>query len=541
MNLEKAAVLRCALTVLILLLAALPPGSARAAERVALIIGNNDYSYAPKLNNAVNDAKGVAAALRQGGYQVIEAYDLTAAATDDVLDAFVGNLDGAAIGIVYYAGHGIQYQGTTYLVPIDVDLKDDRDLRRTVSAEYFLQDASQASELGLVILDACRDNPFLKRMAESIGATRSLTLGRGLSRVDDVPNKTLIAYATQAGNVALDGESAANSPYATALIKHLLTPGRDVRLVFSAVRDEVVRLTEGRQEPFIYGSLGADEIFLAPGGADRPSDEKPGIAALGIPDQAYSGAIDPEYLSWKEALSSASWRPLDEVALTGRGVFAALYRLLAAERQAGLDPGAAVQSAAGRAVSLRALDGGDVTAVQRALRQVNFYGGAVDGVAEPQTEAALASFALPETGSRAAALRTLVRLGELAATDDPGAELSGTWSGRYEYPDGRPGVDFTMNLVFSQGTIAGSVVEPNTFGDSTSNNLYANFTGAVNGDDIRWLKTYDGTGGVSHSVTYEGTLDRAGKSIAGRWTSGASGTFTLSRTEPVRDSRLAPR
>ena len=103
------------------------------------------------------------------------------------------------------------------------------------------------------------------------------------------------------------------------------------------------------------------------------------------------------------------------------------------------------------------------------------------------------------------------------------------WTGRYEYTDGRDGVDFTQELTFSQGLVTGFVSEPNTFGDGTSKNLYATLEGSVSGNAIEWVKTYDGTAGVSHSVEYGGTLDRTKRTIAGRWKIGAlSGPFTLS-------------
>ncbi len=233
-----------------------------AAGKVALVIGNNTYVHAPVLANPVNDAKAVATVLRRIGFEVLEHYDVRKADTGQIMEDFAKQAEAADIGLVYFAGHGIQVSGATYLVPVDVSLESDRDLRKLIPADYFLQDASQAKTVGVVILDACRDNPFIKRLSEATAATRSVSVGRGLSRINDVPRKGLIAYATQAGNVALDGTGAKNSPYAAALVKHLSAPDKDIRLVFGAIRDEVIETTGRRQEPYTYGSLGGEPIYL---------------------------------------------------------------------------------------------------------------------------------------------------------------------------------------------------------------------------------------------------------------------------------------
>jgi hypothetical protein len=122
-----------------------------------------------------------------------------------------------------------------------------------------------------------------------------------------------------------------------------------------------------------------------------------------------------------------------------------------------------------------------------------------------------------------------VLLGEQAATRPGQSRLTGSWRGRYEYSDTRPGVDFELNMTVSQGKITGFVSEPNTFGDKTSKNLYANLVGQISGNAIGWTKRYDGTGGQSHAVEYRGTLDRKARRIVGRWTIGAaSGAFQMS-------------
>lgn len=506
--------------------------SAVAAERVALIIGNSNYKHAPKLYNPINDARGVAGVLRSAGFDVIDRYDQSARDIEDALDDFSSRLANARIGLIYFAGHGIQYRGTTYLVPVDVDLSNERDLRKTISAEYFLADSALATQLGIVILDACRDNPFVKRIAESLATTRSISLDRGLGRFKSVPKKTLIAYATQAGNVAMDG-AGINSPYAMALMKHLATPGKDVRLAFGAIRDEVLKTTAGKQEPFTYASLGADEIHLVPVSGSKMDTRPVRIASLSIPNIGQLGAVSSDYLAWKQALYTQRWDPLDNVLTrNGSSYFSMIHSLIRSGRKGRETPMVALVSSENRRTTIETLTSGNIAAIQGALRDINFYSGAIDGKADRATRHALEEFSYLETGTKHTTVKTLVRLGELAATREATSGLTGTWSGRYEYPiKKRRGVDFSMKLIFSQGLITGSIIEPNTFGSKASRNLYAHFKGTVTGNQIRWVKKYDGTGGVDHIVIYEGKLDRAAQTVTGKWKipGNWSGAFSLRR------------
>ncbi|MGE3628212.1 MAG: caspase domain-containing protein, partial [Hyphomicrobiales bacterium] len=321
-----------AVTLLLLGLFAASLPAALAADKVALVVGNNQYAHAPRLLNPSRDARAIAGTLRSIGFDVMEHYDVDKKAMDTAMEEFARKARDARIGLVYYAGHGIQVHGNAYLVPVDVALEDDRDLRRLVPADYLMQDASKASSLGVVILDACRDNPFLKRIAEASGATRSMVVGRGLARISDVPKNTLIAYATQTGNVALDGDGE-NSPYAAALIKHLPAPGKDVRLIFGAVRDEVISVTGHQQEPYTYGSLGGEAIVIneSPAGAGEAVVVPPATGkTAGIPGQGAgprdSTALTSAYAAWRTAIDGNDWKRLDSLA--GKG---SLFALLAGE------------------------------------------------------------------------------------------------------------------------------------------------------------------------------------------------------------------
>lgn len=169
---------------------------------------------------------------------------------------------GAEIALVFYAGHGIQVGGKNYLLPTDAQLNDERDLRKLILLDDVIYEASQARKLGVVVIDACRDNPLARQLAQGLGAQRSASVRQGLSQVESVPTDVLVAFATEADASAADGMGR-NSPYSHALLKNLQTPGIETGLLFRKVRDDVMRLTNGRQRPYTYGSLGGTEFYLA--------------------------------------------------------------------------------------------------------------------------------------------------------------------------------------------------------------------------------------------------------------------------------------
>src|SRR5262245_43278670 len=246
-----------------LLLAAAPvraQAPAGSGKRVALVIANGAYTRVGKLDNPARDAGAVEKMLRGAGFETVEVMrDLGNIAMRRALRDFSNQARGADIAVVFYAGHGIEVNGNNYLIPVDAGLEHDIDVEdETVPVERVSQVLEQAKRLRLVILDACRDNPFVRSMRRTIG---SRSIGRGLAKVEVLTIDTLIAFAAKAGSTAEDGRGS-NSPYTTALVKHLATPGLDVRLAFGRVRDEVLHSTKGKQEPVYYGSLGGAEIAL---------------------------------------------------------------------------------------------------------------------------------------------------------------------------------------------------------------------------------------------------------------------------------------
>src|ERR1700759_3215469 len=235
---------------------------ALAEKRVALVLGNSAYQNVPPLANPVNDAALMADTFKKAGFDVVVSkQDLGALETRRVLRDFSDSAADADIAVIYYAGHGIEVDGTNYLIPVDAKLERDNDVYdEAFSLERVMLAVEPAKKLRLVILDACRDNPFSKTMKRTV-ALRSI--GRGLAQVEPSNQNPLIAYSAKAGSTAQDGDGK-DSPFAVALSQHLTRPGLDVRKAFGFVRDDVLKSTANQQEPFVYGSLGGEDVPLVP-------------------------------------------------------------------------------------------------------------------------------------------------------------------------------------------------------------------------------------------------------------------------------------
>ncbi|WGR97029.1 caspase family protein [Bradyrhizobium sp. ISRA443] len=260
----------CLLLAASLFLASQP---AWATKRVALVIGNSSYQNVPLLPNPANDAAAIAATLKGAGFDVVDSrLNLAASDMRRALRDFADQARDADIALVYYAGHGIEIDGTNYLIPTDAKLERDTDIYdEAFSLDRVLLAIEPARQLRVVIVDACRNNPFADTMKRTV-ASRSIS--RGLARVEPTVSNTLIAFAAKAGLTALDGNSK-NSPYATALVKYIAKPGLDLRRAFGFVRDDVLQATGNRQEPYVYGSLGGEDVALVP----APKAEEPTQAA----------------------------------------------------------------------------------------------------------------------------------------------------------------------------------------------------------------------------------------------------------------------
>jgi uncharacterized caspase-like protein len=298
---------------------------AHAAQRVALVIGNAKYAAAPTLRNPVSDAHDLAASLRGLGFDVIELEDATRANMADGIRNFSGKLPGADTALFFYAGHGLQLNGENYLVPVDAHIQGVADVRfGTINLNDIMGELDRKDRANIIILDSCRDNPFaevLSKAGRSIGATR------GLGRIENSGVGTLVVYSTQPNNVALDGEGR-NSPFTSALLKHVGTPGLEIRQMISKVRSDVLDATNRVQIPWDNSSL-VGEVYLS--AAREPAPATPAAqtnAASGLPTSDTA-----ELLFW-QSVAHADSREMYEGYLSrygDKGQFAFLARQRLAE------------------------------------------------------------------------------------------------------------------------------------------------------------------------------------------------------------------
>lgn len=289
-----------------------------AERRVALVIGNSAYRFAPELPNPRNDAAAVRAALQRLGFEVLAGEDLDGADMSRLLRDFGRQLEGADAGLFFYAGHGLQVGGNNYLVPVDAQLTNELDLEfEATDLNVVLRIMERASVTNLVFLDACRDNPLAENLARSMGATRSTAVGRGLARVESGVG-TLITYATQPGNVALDGDGL-HSPFTKALVEHIEAPGVDVALMLRRVRQSVLDATGGQQVPWGHSSLTGEFYFMP--------EVATGAAPVAEAAVAGSPSTDLDALFWASIKDSDNPTMFEQyLAQFPAGIFAGLAR-----------------------------------------------------------------------------------------------------------------------------------------------------------------------------------------------------------------------
>jgi uncharacterized caspase-like protein len=253
---------------------------AAAQHRVALVIGNSAYTQVNTLPNPVNDANAVAAAFKDLGFEVLLGLDLDKRGFDAKVREFSQILGQADVSIFFYAGHGLQVSGRNYLVPVDARLQRERDIDfEAVGLDFILKqmELDREGKTNIVFLDACRDNPLARNLARSMG-TRSANVGQGLAQVEAGVG-TFIAYSTQPGNVALDGD-AGNSPFTAALVKSIKEPGRNLTAVMINVRKQVLAATRGKQVPWDHSALTGDFYFGQPSALNAgPSPEMEAMQA----------------------------------------------------------------------------------------------------------------------------------------------------------------------------------------------------------------------------------------------------------------------
>lgn len=345
-----------------------PRGPPAQNARMALVIGNSNYSHTRTLPNARHDAFAMADFLAGLGYRITARHDAGYDALRSVVREFSGAAADAEFAVVYFAGHGMEIAGQNYLLPTDAKLATSADLEYEAVTLASLLDAVRARrKLNLVIVDACRNNPLADKMTLREGATRSVR--RGLARVE-AKGDLLVAFAANAGTVAQDG-TGHNSPFVEALIDHLGKPGLDIRLALGGVRDAVLTATGNAQEPVIYGALGGQVVSLV-----APAE----------------GAAQPSLAS-REQEARTAWESVkDSCNAPDIRLFAGRYRNtffgdLAAKRVGEIEqkticvPWAEV-----------ALDEQLTREVQAELKRLGCFGGPVNGTWGPQTVAAFKSY-----------------------------------------------------------------------------------------------------------------------------------------------------
>jgi tetratricopeptide (TPR) repeat protein len=229
-------------------------------RRVALVIGNSAYEHVPALRNPANDAKALAELLRRLGFaEVREVYNANLMQLGKALKDFGDLAAGADWAVIYYAGHGIAVEGVNYLIPVDAALEQQAHVEdEALPLPRLLSKVGGASKMQLVILDACRNNPFIPKMRQAGRQVRSIS--KGLVSIEPDAG-ALVAFSARDGTTALDGDSE-NSPYAAALLKFLPEPNLEISIFFRKVRDEVLASTHRQQEPFTYGSPPAQPFYF---------------------------------------------------------------------------------------------------------------------------------------------------------------------------------------------------------------------------------------------------------------------------------------
>ena len=231
-----------------------------AGVRLALVLGNSKYQAVPTLDNPSNDAADLAQALRGIGFEVIEERDATREGMAKAVRDFSERLRSADVAVFFYAGHGMQMNGENYLLPVDAKIETPADVRfNTINLTDIQQEMEGTGRANIIILDACRNNPFIEKLAHGGRATPN----RGLGRIEAMGQGSLIVYSTQPNNVALDG-TGRNSPFTAALLKHIATPGVEVRQMISRVRGDVLEATGQKQTPWDSSSLVGDVYLAAP-------------------------------------------------------------------------------------------------------------------------------------------------------------------------------------------------------------------------------------------------------------------------------------
>lgn len=271
------------LTFLLALLASalLPLADAHAERRVALVVGNADYAHARPLRNPKNDAIDMAEQLKKLGFEVVLGLDLDQANFARVVEQFARALDGADVGLMFYAGHGLQKDDKNYLVSTNAQLSNPYFIpAETIALDAVVRLMESKAPVNIVFVDACRNNPLADKLRQEAAVTRSgISLGRGLARIEPSGRDTLIAFAAAPGQEADDGRGR-NSPFTRALLRHMATPALEVSVMLKEVTADVRRETQNAQRPQQLSDMSRTFFFAKaePAVAKAPEPASPGLA-----------------------------------------------------------------------------------------------------------------------------------------------------------------------------------------------------------------------------------------------------------------------
>ncbi len=382
--------------------------AAPEGKRVALVIGNGAYENAPRLDNAALDARAVANSFRKLGFQVIDGYDVDASRMRAKISELSAALPDAGSAVIYYAGHGVSVDEENYLLPTDIVLKSPTDLDLgAISVTLLLKQMKREERVNIVILDACRDNPFAVELAKH--KTRAVIGERGLTRIEgDLARGTLIAFASDPKSTALDGPAGQHSPFTEAFLNHVADPGVSIDTIMSRVRAEVWEKTRHNQLPWVNTSLIGDYELNpqpAPEAAAEPEKVQPPPATAAGDRQSHEDLLwasaqhsnlAADYQAYLDAFPNGVFTQMARnriAALMGAGAAATAPSrpmVATAEPAASPDRGADVGTVeTEKALKLKP---GEEKEIQRRLIVLNFYKGAPSGVLDSPTRSAIAEW-----------------------------------------------------------------------------------------------------------------------------------------------------
>src|SRR6202790_858770 len=378
---------------------------AKADRRVAFVVGNGAYKNAQPLPNPPIDAKAMASVLRNVGFEVVEGTNLTRDKMTERLLEFGKKAQGADVALFFYAGHGIAINGTNYLLPVDADIKSEMDVRlgSTINIDVTLDQTMSDAKVKLVLLDACRDNPFAARL-RSLKTTRRVNVQTGLAEMKSGEG-TLIAFATGPGQTALDGQEGTHSPFTRALLANVAKPGVEIQEAMTKVRAQVNEETNKGQLPWGHTNL-IGSVYLNPVAAANAAAAPAAVASS-------SGASDVELEFWRSVKESNKPEELNAYLTTypnGQFKPLALARIAALESgastttrnlTAGIDPLTFTEESNQTTEDQIGLDKGQRRDVQRRLTGLGFDT-KVTGKFDEQTRAVItrwqAARGYPKTG-----------------------------------------------------------------------------------------------------------------------------------------------